>query len=210
MIVICTADLARANVRGRRALAPTSGWWCPNAAAHLYLERVLGSTAVCGRVSWSTRWHPEDLPKKALAVVGSKLITMTVQRILLSEGFEYDPEALSWVRNDPLDVLRDTKRRAEAFWADPKCAVCDIVIKPDDEHWWRHGTARCGVCDLAYYLLDFMVKGRTEREIERRLRGRKLTFKRHRNLIEEALARTGARKARNGIWVPRAAQEDAA
>ncbi len=42
------------------------------------------------------------------------------------------------------------------------------------------------------------------------LHHRKLTFKRRRDLIEEALARAGAEKQPSGIWMRKVAEEDVA
>ena len=72
------------------------------------------------------------------------------------------------------------------------------------------GQARCGVCDLALDLARILTQGHTEREIEAHLRRRKLTFKRRRGLIEEALIRAGAQKMPSGIWMPKSVEEGAA
>ena len=109
-----------------------------------------------------------------------------------------------------MDILLDAKRRAERFWEDPRCSACSVVIGVEDHHWWRDGEVRCGVCDLALDLAGFLTRGRTEREIEAHLRRRKITFKRRRDLIEEALARAGAMKMVSGIWVSKSAEEDVA
>jgi hypothetical protein len=211
-MIFASADLAEEKAGGRPLIAPASGWWLPTAVADLILYRVLCSTAVCGRIFWTTEWKPKEQKpqKKAHVIAGSPLVTETAWRILTSEGYEYDPSASPWQREDPVGVLHDAKERAERFWDNPRCTACNTGITRDAEHWWRDGQARCGGCDLAMDLVDFMTRGRTEREIEAHLRRRRLTFRRRRDLIEEALARAGAMKLPSGIWMTKSAEEDVA
>jgi len=57
--------------------------------------------------------------------------------------------------------------------------------------------------------LDALLTGDlTEREIEAGLRVRKLTFKRHRDLIEKALTHAGAIQLPSGLWVRKVAGEE--
>jgi len=202
-VIVSTADLAEQQVKGRKHLAPTSGRWCHPGTTLTFLERTLASTAVNGRVWWTDGWKPEKPSKRVFAVSGEALIMSTAYRILESEDYRFTGS--HWDA-DPQGVLLDAKARAEAFWLDPKCALCDDTITPKTKHWWRSGRALCGVCDLALYLDDILTKGVTEREIEAHLRRRKLTFKRRRPLIEEALGRAGAQKMATGIWMRKVAE----
>ncbi len=205
-VIVSTADLAEARGRGRKQVAPTSGRWLPTDLVLDYLERTLASTAVNGRVWWTKGWKPEDPPKKAYAVTGEVLITKTAHRILISEGYEFDGPSV-W-EADPVSVLLDAKRRAERFWADPRCDMCATAIAPKEPYWWRDGQPLCGICDLALDLDSILVRGLTEREIEAHIRPRKLSFKRKRSLIEQALTRAGAEKLPSGIWMREVAGEE--
>jgi len=210
-VIVADADLAEDQPKGRPKVAPTTGFWLPVAVALLFLERTLASAAVRGQIRWTDAWQPEKPEPKSIAISGTPLVTDTAWKILWSEGYEYNPDATGWdLPWDPKDVLLEAKRRAEEFWADPRCGDCEVLIAPDDKHWWRDGEARCGICDLAFDLSGFLVKGRTEREIEVEVRIRKLTFKRNRALIEAALARAGAKRQPNGIWAKNLREEDAA
>ena len=210
-VVVATADLAQAQERGRHLDPPTSGIWLPAPVALLYVQAVLASTAVCGRLDWPDPWAPvEPVKQKNYTISGPPLITDTAWRILTSEGYTFEPGGSKWIGDDPDDVLQTAKRRAIAFWADPTCEACGTIIAPDDKYWWQEGHPLCSVCDLAFDLLDVMTTGRTEREIDSRLHFRKLTFRRNRTFIELGLDRMGASRAPSGIWVPRAAGEKAA
>ena len=140
-VVVASADLTEEKARGRPLTAPTSGWWLPTAVAHFFLHRVLSSTAVCGRIFWTKGWRPkEEQPlKRAHVIAAPPRITETAHRILRSEGYVFTPSGPSWSSEDPMDVLLDAKRRAETVLEDPRCSVCDVVIGPDDDHWWRDG-----------------------------------------------------------------------
>jgi hypothetical protein len=209
-VIVSTADLTGKNARGRPQLAPTSGWWCPVAVAVLFLIRTLTSTAVNGRIWWTKGWKPDKPARKVYAATGSALVAQTAYKILSSEGYEFKAQGPSWISEDPVDVLREAMSRAGKFWSDPHCSACDAQITPDTEYWWRNDEPFCDVCDLAHDLAPLFTRGRAEREIEAHLGLRKLTFKRRRALIEEALARAGAQKAPNGIWVLRARKEGTA
>ncbi len=210
-IVASTADLDEEQNLGRPHVSPTSGRWLPLDVAALFLDRVLSSTAVLGHVFWSEGWKAdEEEPGDGIFTSGRPLITETACRILWSEGYEFDRSATDWGPDVADDILLGAQRRAQEFWSHPRCAACDTAITPDDKYWWQEGQPLCGPCDLACDLLDFLTRGRTEREIEGHLRIRRLTFRRHRVLIEEGLSRAGARKAPNGIWVPKSAQEEVA
>ena len=203
-IIVSTADLAEEKVRGRKQLAPTSGLWCPPCVALLFLSRTLASTAVNGRVWWTTGWQAPKPPKRAWALSGrTDMVTKTAYRILQSENYEFSGSLWD---DDPMDVLLDARGRAESFWDDPRCTRCDGEISREDDHWW-HGSAMCGVCDLARVLAPILTGDLTEREIESHLRYRRLTFKRRRALLEEALGRAGAEKLSSGMWRLRSAGE---
>ena len=204
-VIVSTSDLAEAKARGRRQLAPTSGRWCPTGLVLQFLERTLASTAVNGRVWWTDGWKPDERPKKAYGISGDARVAFTAYRILESEDYEFTGSR--WDA-DPISVLLDAQKRAERFWADPRCAICDAEIAPKDKYRWRDGTPLCGVCDLALDLDAILTKGVTEREIEAHLRRRKLTFKRRRDLIEEALSLAGADKLPSGIWMRKAAGKE--
>lgn len=205
-VIVSSADLGEELTRGRKHLAPTSGWWCEPTGALLFLERTLTSTAVNGRVWWSKGWKAPKPPKRAHVVSGrSGLVTKSAWRILLSEGYSF--AGSHW--EDPRGDLLEATRRAQKFWDDPHCAQCNDVIAPDEDHWWRDGQARCGPCDVAVDLDAILTRGVIEREIEAHLRHRRLTFKRRRPLIEAALAKRGAVKMASGVWL-RIAKADAA
>jgi hypothetical protein len=204
-IIVSTRDLAEQKARGRKSVAPRSGWWCPPGVALLFLNRTLASTAVNGRIWWTAGWKAQKPPKKAYVVFGSPTIAKTAHRIMTSEDYEFTESVWDF---DPLSELWDAKDRAEIFWKDPRCSTCKCQLSSQNDHWWRAGKALCGTCDLACDLVPILTRGLTEREIESQLRHRKLTFKRKRALIEEALARAGATKLRTGIWMPKIAEED--
>ena len=209
-VVVSTADMSQSQGQGRPVEQPTFGFFLPVAVAFVYLRAVLSSRAVCGRLDWPTAWKPEEpTTSSAYTITGDPIVTDTVWRILTSNGYRWDPGQSWWDREDPMDVLYTAKRQAEAFWANPLCEACGGTITPRTQHW-EDGHPFCPACGLAYDLIVFMVKGRTEREIEAHLQVRKLTFRRKRPLIEEALRRAAARKAANGIWVPKSTEEGAA
>ena len=212
VIIVATADLTEGKAQGRPLVAPTSGQWLEGAVADLFFHRVLSSTAVCGRIFWSAAWKPkeEKSERKVYVIAGPPRITQTAHQILFSEGYVFTASGPSWTSEDPVDVLFEAKRRAERFWEDPRCSACSVAIGVEDHHGWHDGQVRCGPCDLALDLADFLTRGRTEREIEAHLRRRKIAFKRKRGLIEEALSRAGAEKMASGIWVRRTVEEDAA
>jgi hypothetical protein len=210
-IIVSTVELADQKVRGRKQLAPTSGWWCPPGVALLVLSRTLASTAVNGRIWWTKGWKPVKPPKRAHVVSGSALIAKTACRILQSENYEFSgPSWAAMWEDDPHEVLHDAKDSAERFWLDPRCTICDAEIGPQEDYWWRAGEALCGVCDLAQALASILTCPLTERDIEARLHFRKLTFKRRRTLIEKALGRAGAEKLLSGMWTLKSAGEDVA
>jgi hypothetical protein len=62
-VILSTRDLAEKKARGRKPVAPRSGWWCPPGVALLVLNRTLASTAVCLRL---LQRNQDELPPRLL------------------------------------------------------------------------------------------------------------------------------------------------